>query len=92
MIGLIFTGGVSHVLGVAEANGDGDAKHHEQPVDLRDVDLAVDLLGGVHHFHSGEAAQGLALVDDGERAADDRLASYNRCQDRQQQDRPPYDR
>jgi hypothetical protein len=79
------------VLGVAEPDGDGDAEDHEQPVDLRDVDLAVDLLGRVHDLHSREAAERLALVDNGERPADDRLASDHRSQDRQHQYRPPYD-
>lgn len=74
---------VSHVLGVSETNGDSNAEDHEDPVDLRDVYLAMNIVRRVHDFHSGKATQRLALVDDGEGSADDGLAADHRRQDRQ---------
>jgi hypothetical protein len=71
---------ISQVLGIAEPDSYSDAEYHEQPVDLRDVYLAMDSVRRVHNFHSGKAAQGQALVDNGERSTDDSLASDHRRQ------------
>ena len=79
----LLTRRVSHVLGVTETNSDSNAEDHEDPVDLRDVYLSMNFVRRVHDFHPGEAAQRLALADDGERAADDGLAADHRRQDRQ---------
>lgn len=78
------------MLGVSETDGDGDAEDHEHPVDLRDVDLAMDLVGGVNHFDSGEAAECLALAYDGEGAAYDSLAPNHGCKYGDYEHRPSH--
>lgn len=37
---------------VSEPNGHSNAEDHEHPVDLRDIDLAVYLIGGVNNLDS----------------------------------------
>lgn len=72
---------ISHVFGVPKSNGHSNAEDHEQPIDLRNVYLAMNFLRCVYNFYSRKAAQGLALIDDWECSADDRLTSNYRSQD-----------
>ena len=65
---------------IPKSNGHSNAKDHKQPIDLRDVYLAMNFLRCVYNFYSREAAQGLALVDDWECSADDCLTSDYRSQ------------
>jgi hypothetical protein len=69
-----FTIRVADLVGVSEAGCDAEAEHHEDPVHFGDVDLAGDVVGGVHHLHAWEASQSGGLLDDGERRSDDGLA------------------
>ena len=50
------------MLGVAESNGYGYAEKHQHPIDLRDVNLTVDLIRRVDNLHFGETTQDLALI------------------------------
>lgn len=66
-----------NLFAVPEAAHHGDGEDHKDVVHFRDVDLALHRVGRVHHAHLGEAAQGHALVDDGEGPADHGLARHN---------------
>ncbi|BAS72162.1 Os01g0369366, partial [Oryza sativa Japonica Group] len=80
--------GVADEGGVAEPHGDGDAQQHQDPVDLRAVDLPVDPPRRVHDLHAREAAQRRALPHDGEGRRYHRLAAHDRRQRRDHQHRP----
>ena len=63
---------------VSKSDGNSDTENHKNPVDLWNVDLAMDLIRGMNDLHSREATKGLALVNNGECSTNDCLASHNR--------------
>lgn len=63
---------------VSESNGHSNAEDHEHPVDLRDKNLPMDLVGCVDDFDPRKTTERLTLVYYGERPTDDRLASHHR--------------
>lgn len=69
--------GMADVLGGAEGDGDDDAGQHEEVVDLRDVNLALVLVGCMDHLHAREAAERERLGNYGEGSGDHGLARYD---------------
>ena len=49
------TGCISHMLCVPKSNSHSNAEDHEQPIDLRDIYLAMNFLRCVHNFYPREA-------------------------------------
>lgn len=56
------TWGIAYMLGVSKSDSDGYAENHKYPVDFRDVNLAMNFVGGVDNFNPGKTAQRLALI------------------------------
>lgn len=50
------------MLGVSKSDSDGYAENHKYPVDFRDVNLAMNFVGGMDDFDPGKTAQRLALI------------------------------
>lgn len=50
------------MLGVSKSDCDSYAENHKYPVDFRDVNLAMNLFGGMDNFDPGKTAQRLALI------------------------------
>lgn len=63
---------------VSEAEGNSDTEDHECPVHLRNIDLAVYLVGGVNYLDPWEATERLALAHYRECSANDCLTPHNR--------------
>lgn len=81
---------VSHVFCVSKSDGHGNTEDHENPIDLRNINLAMYLVRSVNDLDSWEATKWLALVNDRKCSADDRLASHYRSKNRYYKHRPPY--
>ncbi len=70
-----------------ERDDERDARDHDTPVDLGDVDLALGLVRGVDHRDARRVAELHRLVRERERARDQRLARDDRGQGREDQHR-----
>ena len=79
---------IAEVFDISKPNSNSNAENHEHPVNLRYVNLTMDLVRGVDDFDTREASKRLALVYYRESAADDRLASHNRRKNRYHKHRP----
>lgn len=82
------TVGISDLNHVLETDRHSQTKKQHHPVDLRDVDLSINVVGGVHHFHPRKASESHTLIDDGKCGRDDCLAAHNRGQRRYDEHRP----
>ena len=58
-----------------ETNSYSEAKHHQKPVNIRNIDLTVYLIGCMNNFNSREATESQTLVYDGEAGSYSCLAS-----------------
>ena len=65
---------MADLLRAAEPAHDGDAEAHDDPVNLRDVDLPVHLVGGVLDGEAREAPQRHCIADHGVCGGDHGLA------------------
>lgn len=73
---------------VLEENGDSEGEDHDNPVDLRNVDLAKNPSWFVNNLHPREASQCIALFDNRERSKYDCLACDHCSQHSHHQNRP----
>ncbi len=80
------------VLRLPEQEHDEDDQHQEGPVHRADVDLGLQVAGGVVHLHEWHDSRRDPLVDDGEDAADQCLGGDHRGDDGEEEKRDVHDR